>query len=139
MRKLPPIVDYDLYGHCILCHKSMITEQYIDGRTQRRLSGQYCETEYLLSTGSCMRVAMCVKCKDRLKDTKKERDGIMKTVVAGWDIESDDLVSDASKSNWTKEFKKKYMKDQRKKKILIKTDGFTTSSINKRFKELTKK
>jgi len=138
-RKLPPVIDFDLFGHCIQCHKSMIIEEYIDGKMQQRLSGEYREAEYLLNTGSRMRVAMCVDCKEALEDTEEEMKNIMDVVVKGWDIESDDLVSSKSKPHWTQEKKDKYMANQRKKKILIKSEGLRDSTIEKHYKDHVKK
>ena len=75
-RTLPPDIDFDLFGHCVKCHKNMLITQVIAGQEVQRLSGEYRETEYLLSSGSTMKVAMCVDCKEKLENTQEEMDAI---------------------------------------------------------------
>lgn len=133
-RKLPPTVDYDLFGHCIICHRNMLEDKMIDGVMVQVLNGDYRETEYLLDTGSKMRVAMCVQCKTKLTDTAEEMSSIIKTVIKGWEIETDDLVSDNKKSLWTKQHKEAHMKEYRKRKIDSRIEGLSSGTIKSKVK-----
>lgn len=108
-------IDYDLFGHCIVCHKNMLFEQIIDGKAQMRFSPEYTEKEFILDDNSKMRVAMCRE--HASKVTKKDYKDIMKTVVKGWDKETDELVKSPNYPSWTQERKMKYMSEYEKKSI----------------------
>jgi len=135
---LPPIVDYDLYGHCIVCHTRMLTEKFIDGKMVQSLMPEYCEAEYLLDTGSRMRVAMCIYCKNKLTNSTTEIKDIMDTVKRGWEIETNDLVSDTKKPRWTEEHKKEHMARQNKLKIKHRIDGISEGTIKDKIKDIVK-
>ena len=122
-RKLPPDIDFDLYGHCVLCHDNMLKEEIVDGKMVIRLMGKATTAEYLLNTGARMNVSMCVYCKDKLDDSDEELDEIMKSVVAGWEIEASDLVASISKPHWNDRVKKEHMALQEKKEIVFRSEG----------------
>lgn len=134
-RSLPPTVDYDLYGHCVLCHNYMMDEVTIDGQRILKKKGEFRESLYLLDTGATMRVAMCVHCQNKLNDSDEEKQEIMDCVIRGWDIESDDLVSSNEKPRWDKEHKDKYMELQRSKSILLRADTLTSVGVQERYNE----
>jgi hypothetical protein len=94
-------IDYDKFGHCIKCHKNMIIEQVIDNEVRKRMSTDYREVEFLLSSGSRMRVAICKDCQETLSE--KEHNSIMECVVNGWKKELEEL------HHWSKEKKDNYM------------------------------
>lgn len=123
-------IDYDKFGHCCKCHKDLKLKQVIDGKVQERFSIKYRETEFLLDDDSRMRVAICVDCKDNLAEEDEE--DIMKCVVKGWDISTNDLVR---KSAWTEEKKKDYMKKYSKLKISCKSEGVPEDILKKKKKD----
>jgi hypothetical protein len=66
---------------CRNCGKLLQTTQYVDGKIVTRLTPDYRVTQYVMSDGSKMRVAVCQEC---LKGTVSS-DSIIKTVKKDWD------------------------------------------------------
>jgi hypothetical protein len=66
---------------CRNCGKLLQTTQYVDGKIVTRLTPDYRETQYVMSDGSKMRVAVCQEC---LKG-EVSSDSIIKTVKKDWD------------------------------------------------------
>lgn len=100
-------MNWDKFGHCVLCHTNMYIQQIIDSVPTWRLTGQYTEHEYVLSDKTKMRVAMCKKCKDSL--TEEDNEKVMDCVVKGWDVATNNLVKDENKKDWDESKKKSYM------------------------------
>jgi len=138
-RKLPPVVDFDLYGHCVLCHHNMIRDEYIDGEMQTRLAAEHRMVKYLLNDGSQMNVTMCLECVNKLTDSQDEIDLVMKSVVRGWEIETSDLVASISKPMWTQQLKDDHMKKQSKKKIVVRVDKLEEDTFVKYIREYKNK
>lgn len=90
----------DEFGKCIKCHKSLLENKFYGNSWHQGFSGDYTTTELLLDDGSKMKVVICQKCKESLED--KDLEGIMKSVVIGWEKELEKL-------NWSEERKKAYM------------------------------
>jgi len=109
-------MDWDQYGHCVKCHKNMLIDEVIEGKSQRRLTAEYTEKEFKLNDGSVMRVALCLKCADNIKP--EDRNSIMECVIKGWDKETTDLVESSLYPNWTEYRKENYMKEYSKKTIV---------------------
>lgn len=128
-------IDYDKFGHCVVCHKNMLIEQVVGGVVEKRLSPEYKETEFLLNDGSRMRVAVCKKCK--ASDINKE--DVMKCVKKGWDKDSEDLVNDKSKPNWTSEKKDSYMSKMNRLEIVTKSEGIEERYLQKALDKFNKK
>jgi hypothetical protein len=105
-------IDWDSFGHCVVCHKNMAFKQVIGMKETYRFSPDYCEGEYLLSDISKMKVALCKQCKENL--TSDDYVKIMDCVVRGWQQELD-------RSNWSEEKKKTYM--DRYSKLVILCDA----------------
>ena len=117
----------DKYGHCVLCHKNMLTEQVIDKKVTLRFTPDYDETEYLLNDGSRMRVAVCKQCKAGL--TEKDTDKIMKCVIEGWKLEVEGIKS------WDEIKKMKHMEVYSKKKIITNCERLPKDIIEKKLEE----
>jgi len=66
---------------CRNCGKLLQTTQYVDRQIVTRLTPDYRETQYVMSDGSKMRVAVCQEC---LKG-EVSQDKIIKTVKKDWD------------------------------------------------------
>jgi hypothetical protein len=126
-------MDFDKFGHCVVCHQNMLIEQVVDGKVIKRFTADYDETQFLLNTGSRMRVAICKKCKEGLTEDDNER--IMKCVLRGWDVETDELVKDKKKPNWTKEKKDAYMYRQAQLEIVTNSDGMPVDIMEKKLKK----
>jgi hypothetical protein len=107
-------MDFDKFGHCCVCHKCMIIEQVIDQKVQKRLTPEYQETEYFLSNGSRMRVAICETCKNNL--SKHHEEQIMTCVQRGWEEETKNLPG------WSEERRSKYLNRQSKLEIVCSSD-----------------
>lgn len=119
------IQPYDIYGHCVVCHKNMLIEQVIDQRVQRRFTPDYSETEFLLDDGSRMRVAICKLCKVE----ELNHDKIMECVIEGWKREVKEIIA------WSDEKKEEHIEVYSQKKILVKSENVPDDMIEKKFKE----
>ena len=122
-------MEYDKFGHCVLCHKPMITEQVIDGVVKERFTPEYREEELLMSDGSRMRVAMCTDCKATY--SKEDYKKVMDCVNAGWEEELKVL-------NWDNEKKDKYRNKFYKLEIVNKTGNKPTETLEKELNEFHK-
>ena len=120
-------MDFDKYGHCVMCHKNMLIEQSIDGRVQQRFTTDYSETEYLLDDGSKMRVAICIDCKKDLTD--KDIPKIMDCVKKGWEVEVKDL------KHWSEERKKAHLDKYFKREIVAHSENIPDDTLALKLKE----
>ncbi len=120
-------IDYDKYGHCVSCHRYLMLEKLIDGKIVEVNHPDYGEEEFLLNDGSRMRVAICVKCKDKI--TKSDETDIMKSVIRGWATEIQYI------KHWTDDMRKKYMKVYSKKRILMKSTGVRPEITDEAFRK----
>ena len=125
------MIEFDKYGHCCVCHKDMLIEQVIDGKVQKRFTPNYAETEYLLSDGSRMRVAVCEQCKARLSE--KDDVKIMECVKKGWIVELDNL------KHWTEERKAKHLNRYLKLEIICPSENVPQDSLEKKLVEYKEK
>lgn len=123
-------MDYDKFGHCVKCHKNMITEQYIDGQITQRFTPEYSEEELFLDNNSKMRVAICKTCQDNLSDI--DFPAIMDSVVNGWDKELKD-------NNWDNARKQKYKEDFFNVKIITRSNGKTPDELKNHLKQFKEK
>ena len=92
-------LDYDKFGHCIICSKNMVQEVAINGKIETRFTPDYAETEVRLNDGSRMRLCTCDQCKQNL--TAEQIPAIMSKVKKGWQMEVEKL-------DWTQEKKQKH-------------------------------
>ena len=110
MRKIKnPYIDYDKYGHCVLCHDTLISKNVIEGKLQERASPKLDEVQFVLSDGSKMRVCMCRSCKHDLKED--DYSDIMTCVYNGWKKEAEGL-------SWTTSQRVVYLENCAKKRIV---------------------
>jgi hypothetical protein len=128
-------IDYDIYGHCVKCHKNLRIKEVFNNEYRERWLPTKNETEYMLDDGSCMRVTMCTPCKNKLTLSDKENKEIMDIVIRGWDRESDMLVADKDRPSWTKESKDKYMKAYSKKYIVMNSENIDKKVLKEVFKK----
>jgi hypothetical protein len=107
-------MEFDKFGNCCVCHRCMLIEAVIDGRVQQRFTPEYSETEYFLSNGSRMRVAICEKCKGDLSVNHEEK--IMECVKRGWEEETKGLP------HWNEEKRNNYLKKQSSLEIVCNSE-----------------
>lgn len=119
-------MDFDKFGHCVKCHKCMLIEQAIDSKVQKRFTQDYSELELFLSDGSKMRVAICVDCRQSLRDENLPE--IMETVYRGWEKELES-------SGWGVEKKDKYLKRYNGLRVVCKTDNLPNDVLESKLKE----
>lgn len=124
------MIDYDKYGHCVLCHTNMRVEQVIGGKVQMRFTPDYDETEYLLDDGTRMRVAVCKPCKATLGEHHEKK--IMDAVIKGWDMEMKEY-------KWKPEKREAYMGVYSHRAIVCKSEEVPKDLLDKRYGEYLKK
>ena len=131
--------NVDKYGHCVICHRNLLTERMVDGKIITMFVPDHDETEFLLNDGSRMRVCICKKCKseNELGDSKVQKT-VMECVVNGWELETEALVADEKKPEWDKNRAESYMKVYANKKIEFHSEGLSTQVIEERKERLKK-
>lgn len=128
--------NIDRYGHCVNCHRNLITEKVVDGKVINIFSPDKDETEFLIDDGSRMRVCICKQCKGSIDLSNEEKQSeIMEAVVNGWQLEIDTMISE-SRKGWDKDKGKSYMKNYSNKKIIVHTDNLTEQVVSKKRKEI---
>lgn len=110
--------NIDKFGHCVVCHKNLLTKRVVDGKVIDMFLPFYDDTMFLLDNGSQMQVTICKHCKaDKdLSDPKVHRD-IMDAVMKGWELETKMLVADEKQPQWTEEHGKNYLETMGKLNI----------------------
>lgn len=124
-------IMHDLFGHCVMCHKNLLTEQVIGMKVQQRFTPDKDRIRVLLDDGSQMGVTICRQCKETY--TEEDNKDIMKSVVKGWKMETEQVP------HWSKEKKEKHMEVYSKKKIVIRSDGLDKNTLNKKLKKYKEK
>ena len=119
-------IDYDKYGHCVMCHRYLMYEKVIDGAVRLINSPDYSEEEFVINDGSRMRVAICDKCKEEL--TEDDNDKVMDCVIKGWDMETQYIP------HWTEDMRKSHMDKYSKKNIMFQSAGMANDVVEKKLK-----
>ena len=92
-------IDYDKYGHCVLCHKKMIVERVVGEEVVRMFTPEKKRIEFLLNDGSSMGVSICKWCDEKLNPNDFNK--VMGSVYKGWEIETEGLVTSGFINNAT--------------------------------------
>ncbi len=102
--------NIDKFGHCVVCHKNLLTKRVVDGKIIDMFLPIYSDTVFLLDNGSQMQVTICKICKEStdLNDPQVHSE-IMEAVMKGWELETKMLVADEKQPDWTEEKGKKYL------------------------------
>ena len=124
-------VDYDKYGHCVKCHKWMIVDRLIEGKIESMFSPEYAETEYFMSDGSRMRVAMCKTCKAGLNEDDSV--DVMDSVYRGWETEVNEL------KHWPEEKKVSHLKRYKELGIVCDSKDLAVDVLDRKLKEFNVK
>jgi len=127
--------NIDRFGHCVSCHKNLITKRIIDGREQEVFLPIHGHTTFLLKNGSQMEVCMCKPCQQCVQlDDPIVHHNIMEAVHKGWQLETKLLVENGT---WDKEHGEKYLNHMKNHKIDCHIQHLSTSFVQNRIKELT--
>jgi len=118
-------MEYDKYGHCVICSKNMLIEAVIGGKVEKRLTSDYDETEVLLNNGSRMRVCTCKDCKRKV--SPKMFKDIMRKVNNGWKMEVEKLA-------WDDARKQKHLDACDKLDIVCGSDGKAPDILERELK-----
>lgn len=119
-------INWDSFGHCVICHKNMAFKQVIGMKETYRFAPEYCEGEFLLSDFSKMKVALCRTCKATI--TVEQYPIIMDCVVRGWKQELD-------RSNWTQARKDEYIDKYSKLVIICDAEGVSKEVLLEKYQE----
>lgn len=125
--------DIDSYGHCVCCHKNLLTKRVVDGKVVDMFLPTYDETMFLLDNGSQMQVTICKPCKEvtDLSDAKVHSD-IMEAVMKGWELETKMLVADDKQPDWTAEKGQEYLDKMAERSIDCNSSDMSKYSIQQR-------
>ncbi len=127
----------DRFGHCVCCGDNLLTKRVVDGKVVDMFLPTYDETMFLLSNGSQMQVTICKKCKFSIDFTENEvKRNIMAAVQKGWELESNLMVADESKPEWTKEVGDKYLDTMSKLDIDCRSENLSKHIIQAKSIEL---
>lgn len=101
--------DIDKFGHCVICHKNLITKRVVDGKVEDMFLPEYGHTFFLLEDGSQMQVTMCKPCQSQNELTDPEvHKNVMDAVIKGWTLEqkfnSNQNISKNDASNYLNKF-----------------------------------
>lgn len=137
MSELSKVERIDRFGHCCYCSDYLLTKRVVDGKVTDMFLPTYDQTVFLLDNGSQMQITLCKKCKSTLElnDAQVHAD-IMSAVFKGWELESNALVADETKPEWTKEVGEKYLKDMSELSIHCNSETLDAYKIQEKVIEL---
>lgn len=127
--------DIDRFGHCVICHKNLIYKRIVDGKEMELFMPIHDHTDFMLNSGSIMKVCMCKPCKEStdLHDPLVH-DSIMQAVQKGWELETKLLVENKT---WEKDHGEKYLKEMAKLNIALHADNIEKRTLETKSKELS--
>lgn len=80
--------NIDKYGHCVVCHKNLLSKRVVEGQVVDMFLPTYDHTFFMLNDGSQMQVTICKPCKFHTDLTDPVvHDKIMQAVQKGWDLD----------------------------------------------------
>ena len=131
-------INFDKYGHCVVCSLNMITDRVINGDVVQIFTPKKDSLEVLLNNGSRMRICICKDCKKDVKESDYKN--IMKKVYRGWEMETSGLVTQRHKNKmtsrvWDKEYQKKYLDRMSELEIVADIEGLPDDIVIKKLKE----
>lgn len=137
MSELSKTERIDKFGHCCTCSKYLLTKRVVDGKVVDIFTPDYDQTVFLLDNGSQMQITICKHCKNTLdlEDAQVHTD-IMNACFKGWELESNALVADETKPEWTAEVGEKYLNDMSKLNIDCNSENLDKYTIQTKSLEL---
>lgn len=131
--------NIDRFGHCSFCHKNMIVSKVVDGKVTEMFLPEHDHVDFLLNSGSIMKVCLCKNCKKDIDlNDPTVRCNIMEAVMKGWELETKILVADEKLPDWTQEYADKYLDTMGQLNIDCHADNLAHSFLQKRSQELFK-
>ena len=131
--------NIDRFGHCVCCHRNMITKRVVDGKVIDMFLPDHDHTDFLLDNGSIMKVCMCKSCKEKVDLASPVVHGyIMEACQKGWELETKTLIADEEHPQWTEESAKVYLDRMAILKIDTHADSVSPVVLQDRVKQLTK-
>ena len=129
--------NIDKFGHCVVCHKNLITKRIVDGIVQEMFLPIHDHAEFMLDNGSLMKVCMCKPCKESTDLTDATvQDNIMQAVRKGWELEVAVLVADDKQPVWTKEYGENYLNVMGELNIDSPSEGIDKNAVQEKQKKL---
>lgn len=110
-------INYDCYGYCAICHMCLIQTIIENGKPTDVWLGNKTEMTFKLNDASLMRVTVCKSC-EKCYNQKRHSKRLMKSIIDGWEVETEKLVNDKSKPHFDREWKKKHMAIYSKKELV---------------------
>lgn len=130
--------NIDRFGHCVCCHRNMITKRVVDGKVIDMFLPDHDHTDFLLNNGSIMKVCMCKSCKEKVDLTSPKVHGyIMEACMKGWELETKMLIADPAYPAWNEDSAKAYLEKMSTLQIDIHADSVSPIIVQNRVKELT--
>ena len=130
--------NIDRFGHCVVCHKHLITKRVVDGQVIDMFLPIHDHTDFLLDNGSIMKVCICKPCKESVDlSDPTVHSNIMDAVYKGWELETKILVEDEGQPLWTKEHGEKYLHDMAQLNISEHADNLDKNVLAENSKELS--
>lgn len=131
--------NIDRFGHCVCCHRNMITKRVVDGKVIDMFLPDHDHTDFLLDNGSIMKVCMCKSCKENVDLTsEKVHRYIMEACQKGWELETKQLIADEKLPYWTEETAKTYLDHMAQLSIDCHADSLSPVVVQDRVKALSK-
>lgn len=127
----------DKYGHCIICHRDMILNRVVGGKSVPMFHTDHDHTEFVINNKSKLVVCMCKICKSTidLHDENVQKD-VMKSVLNGWKMEQETLISEGKQ---TIKEATKIIDSHKKLDILFHSEGIDDYVINDRLNKIEAK
>lgn len=131
-------IDYDKYGHCVKCHKDMLTQKVVTGEDGRltiedMFTADQTTSQVLLDDGSKATIMLCKSCKESLVDSDYPK--IMKCIIKGWEMEINEMVEQDKFKLWDEKRKKDHMKRYGKRKIIGGIERQPADVVDKMYKK----
>lgn len=129
--------NIDRFGHCVVCHKNLITKRIVDGQVIEMFLPIHGHTDFMLDNGSIMKVCICTPCKEStdLNDPTVHAN-IMEAVQKGWLLETKILVADPTLPEWTQEKADSYLADMSKLSIDSSIEGIDKDVLRVKSEQL---
>lgn len=127
--------NIDRFGHCVSCHKNLLTKRVVDGKIVDMFMPIYSDTTFLLSDGSQMQVTICKPCKESIDlNCPNKHEDIMEACVKGWKLETEICKEES----WSMEDRNKYLEKVSSLNIDCNSENLDKYVIQNRSIELMK-
>lgn len=130
--------NIDRFGHCVVCHKNLITKRVVDGKVIEMFMPIHDHTDFMLNNGSTMKVCICKPCKETTDLSDPEiQENIMEACLKGWELETEILVADKTLPEWTRDHADEYLQNMATLNIEVHTDTLDKEALVVKSQELS--